>query len=262
MALGLGLGIQYNNNNVFVAFTTEYQAIIARATALGYTLPSPSVQAKQNAFLVALKSIGVWTKLDVFYCFAQDGSKEFATINWKAPSANQCTLINSPTWTSNQGFTGNGTSSYIDTNYQSLGAGNYTLNNASRYAYVRTLVANRIIDGVDSSTANSITTFVSANQRINQSGGNLSASFDYSTSGAGMKSIHRTSSTVVTCYNNTTASSGLTATSTGLVTSNQCILRSASGYGSHQISMYAMGASMISENSDFVSSFSTYLSSL
>jgi hypothetical protein len=230
--------------------------------ALGYTLPSASVQTKQNTFLAALKTSGVWNKLDVFYCFAQDGSKEFATINWKSPSANQCTLVNSPTWTSNQGFTGNGTSSYIDTNYQASGTGNYTLNNASRYAYIRTLIANRVIDGVDSSTANSTTTFVSANQRINQSGGNLSASFDYSTSGAGMKSIHRTSSTSVTCYNDTTASSGLTATSTGLVTSNQCILRSLSGYGSHQISMYAMGASMISENSDFVSAFATYLSSL
>jgi hypothetical protein len=258
----IGIGIRIGNSIIADTFTAEYQAVITRAVALGYTLPSASVQTKQNTFLAALKTSGVWNKLDVFYCFAQDGSKEFATINWKSPSANQCTLVNSPTWTSNQGFTGNGTSSYIDTNYQASGTGNYTLNNASRYAYIRTLIANRVIDGVDSSTANSTTTFVSANQRINQSGGNLSASFDYSTSGAGMKSIHRTSSTSVTCYNDTTASSGLTATSTGLVTSNQCILRSLSGYGSHQISMYAMGASMISENSDFVSAFATYLSSL
>lgn len=258
--IGIGLGLSFIKNTV--SFVAEYQSILDRGTTLGYTLPSASVQAKQNDLLVALKSAGVWDKLDVFYCFAQDGSKEFATINWKSPSANQCTLINSPTWTSNQGFTGNGTSSYIDTNYIPSGSGNYTLNNASRYAYLRALVANRVIDGIDASTANSITAFASAFQRINQSGNNLSASFDYGTSGAGMKSIHRTSSTAVTCYNNTTASSGLTATSTGLATSNQTILRSATGYGSHQISMYAMGASMISENSSFVSAFSTYISSL
>jgi hypothetical protein len=258
----IGIGVRIGNSIIADTFTAEYQAVISRAVALGYTLPSASVQAKQNTFLAALKTSGVWNKLDVFYCFAQDGSQEFATLNWKAPTLNQATLVNSPTWTSNQGFTGNGTSSYIDTNYQSVGAGNYTLNNASRYAYVRTLVANRVIDGVDVSTANSTTTFVSANQRINQSGGNISSSFDFSTSGAGMKSIHRTSSTSVTCYNDTTASSGLTATSTGLVTSNQVILRSASSYGSHQISMYAMGASMISENSSFVSAFATYLTSL
>ena len=260
MRIGVQYGIQMTKT--LESFTAEYSAVLARGTALGYTLPSASVQAKQDTFLSALKSAGVWDKLDVFYCFAQDGSKEFATINWKSPSVNQCTLINSPTWTSNQGFTGNGTSSYIDTNYQSIGAGNYTLNNASRYAYVRTLVANRVIDGVDGSTANSMTTFESAFQRINQSGSNISASFNYGSSGAGMKSIHRTSSTAVTCYNDTTASSGLTATSTGLVTSNQVILRSASSYGSHQISMYAMGASMISENSSFVSAFATYLTSL
>ena len=260
MGIGLGIGLKFGG--AVVGFTTEYNAVLARGTALGYTLPSASVQAKQNDLLVSLKSAGVWDKLDVFYCFAQDGSKEFATINWKSPSANQCTLINSPTWTSNQGFTGNGTSSYIDTNYSPVGAGNYLLNNASRYAYVRTLVANRVIDGVDSATANSITTFASANQRINQSGANLSGSFDYATSGAGMKSIHRTSSTAVTCYNNTTASSGLTATSTGYANLNQTILRSSTGYGNHQISMYAMGASMISENSSFVSAFSTYINSI
>lgn len=258
----IGIGVRIGNSIIADTFTAEYQAIISRAVDLGYTLPSASVQAKQNTLLAALKTSGVWNKLDVFYCFAQDGSKEFATLNWKSPSANQCTLVNSPTWASNQGFTGNGTSSYIDTNYQATGAQNYKLNDASRYAYVRTLVANRVIDGTDSSIANSITTFVSANQRINQSGSNLSGSFDFSTSGAGMKSIHRTSSTAVTCYNNTTASSGLTATSTGLVTANQCILRSNTSYGSHQISMYAMGASMISENADFVSSFATYLNSL
>ena len=241
----IGIGVRIGNSIIADTFTAEYQAVISRAVALGYTLPSAGVQAKQNTFLAALKTSGVWNKLDVFYCFAQDGSKEFATLNWKSPSDNQATLVNSPTWTSNQGFTGNGTSSYIDTNYQASGTGNYTLNNASRYAYVRTLVANRVIDGTDSSTANSITTFASAFQRINQSGNSISASFDYGTSGAGMKSIHRTSSTSVTCYNNTTASSGLTATSTGLSTSSQLIFKSSSSYGTHQISMYAMGASMI-----------------
>jgi hypothetical protein len=261
MSVRIGIGVDMWANRG-VAFSAQYQAVLTEATAQGYTLPSASQQAKQNILLNSLISSGVWAKLDTLFVLANDGGASFACINWKNPSGTKATLINSPTFTSNAGFTGNGTSSYIDTGYTSVGAGNYTLNNASRYTYIKTLVANRIIDGTVSSVANSTTTFVSANQRINQSGSNLSASFDYSTSGAGMKSIHRTSSTSVTCYNDNSASSGLTSTSTGLTTENQLILRSASGYGSHQVSFYAMGASLISENSALVSAFSTYINSI
>jgi hypothetical protein len=262
MSIRIGIGVDMWANRG-VAFSPEYQAVLTEATAQGFNLPSAGQQAKQNTLMTSLISSGVFAKLDVLFVLANDGGSQFACINWKNPTGNKATLVSSPTFTTNQGFTGNGTSSFINTNFNAATQGvNYTLNNASRYAYVRTLVANRVIDGVDASTANSTTTFVSANQRINQSGSNISASFDFSTSGAGMKSIHRTSSTSVTCYNDTTASSGLTATSTGLVTSNQVILRSASSYGSHQISMYAMGASMISENTSLVNAFSTYLTSL
>ena len=243
----------------FSGFTTEYKAVLAEGVAQGYTLPSAGQQVKQNTLMVALISSGVWAKLDVLFVLANDGGASFACINWKNPSGAKATLVSSPTFTSNQGFTGNGTSSYLLTGYNPLGAGNYQLNNASRYVYVRTATANRVLDGVEANTTNSMTTFVSANQRINQSGANLAASIDFS--GVGMKSIHRTSSTAVSCYNDNTATN-TTATSTGFNGLEQAILRSQSGYGTAQVSFYAMGASMVSENSALVSAFSTYLNSL
>lgn len=240
-------------------FSAQYQAVLTEATAQGYTLPSAGQQAKQNTLMAALISSSVFAKVDVLFVFANDGSKEFACINWKNPSGAKASLIASPTFTSNAGFTGNGTSSYIDTNYSPVGAGNYLQNNASRYAYLKTAIANKIIDGVDLSGANSMTTFSGVVNRINQSGANTAGTIDLS--GVGMKSIHRTSSTVVTGFNDTTQTN-TTATSTGYSNMNQFILRSNAVYSNHQVSFYAMGASMVSENSALVSAFSTYLTSL
>jgi hypothetical protein len=243
-------------------FSSEYNAILAEAAALGYTAPSAGQQVKQNLFIQSLKSSGVWDKSDRIFVFANDGSKEFACINWKAPSGTKASLVNPTllTFTPNQGFTGNGTSSYIDTNYNPNGTLNYKQNDASRYAYLRVSVNNRVIDGVSDNITNSMTTFASPNQRINQSGNNISATFSYQ--GVGMKSIHRTSTTAVTCYNDAIGTT-FTASPTSLSNSNQFILRSSpSGYSAHQVSFYLMGASLISENSSLVSAFSTYLVSL
>ena len=256
MSIRIGIGI---DNAVYGSFSAQYNAVLTEASAQGYTLPSPAQQAKQNTLMAAFISSGVLAKVDVLFIFANDGSKEFGCINWKNPSGAKANPISSPTWASNAGFTGNGTSSYILTGYNPSGSGNFTLNNASRYIYVKTATANKVLDGVEANITNSITTFVSFNQRINQSGANVAATIDFS--GVGMKSIHRTSSTVVSCYNDNTATN-TTATSTGLSGSEQAILRSQSSYGTAQVSLYAMGASMVSENSALVSAFATYINSI
>ena len=243
-----------------VAFSAQYQAVLAEATAQGYTLPSAGQQVKQNTLMAALISSGVLAKVDVLYVFANDGSKEFACINWKNPSGTKATLVSSPTFTSNQGFTGNGTSSYIDANYNPNGTLNYKLNDASRYIYVRNDVFNKYLDGVATNGANGMTSLPSIFSRINQGGNNLATSLDFS--GVGMMSIHRNnSSTTVTGFNNTTQTAAL-ANSTAFANQNQLILRSSNNYGTQQVSFYAMGASMVSENSSLVSAFATYLTSL
>jgi hypothetical protein len=243
----------------FAGFSAEYKAILAEGTAQGYTLPSSSQQAKQNIFLKSLITSGVWAKLDLILVFANDGSKEFGCINWKNPSGTKATLVNSPTFTMNAGFTGNGTSSYILTGYNPDGTLNYKQNDASRMIYVKQVAANKILDGIIPNTANSITSFVSTLQRINQGGTNLDANLDFS--GAGMQSIHRTSSIDVIGINNTTQTAR-TAASLSLSTNEQAILRSSGGYGTQQIAYYSMGANLVSNNNQIVADFEFYLNSL
>ena len=108
----------YVNSNSLVVYDSEYKAILDYATTQGYKLPSVSQRLKQSVLLSSLKTAGVWSKLDTFANFATDGDSNFALIDWKRLT--QYTAVNSPTFTTNQGFQGNGTSSYIDTNFNAV----------------------------------------------------------------------------------------------------------------------------------------------
>ena len=55
------------------------------------------------------------------------------------PTSTMITAVNSPTFTASQGYTGNGTNSYLNTNYNPTTNGvKYTLDSASIYVYSRT----------------------------------------------------------------------------------------------------------------------------
>lgn len=251
----LGAGQGQNSS-----FDADYQAVLNRATTLGYTLPSASQQIIQNNLVLSLKAGGIWTKLDVLYIFANDGGSDFGTLNWKSPALYQATLVNSPSFTANQGFQGNGTSSYIDTNFNPATQGvNYTLNDASRYAYVFTGSAAQRFEGNVLDNNMRLGNYTS--MKINSGTTNtLDSPFNYTVT-RGMKSIHRTSSTNVTLYNDSIGGER-TLISTVVTSANQWILRQGAVYVDTKISMYANGASLVAENTAFVNAFNTYITSL
>lgn len=257
----LGAGQGQNSS-----FDADYQAVLTKAVALGYNLPSASQQIKQNTLLLALKAGGIWNKLDVLYIFANDGGSSFATLNWKNPNANLATLPNTPTFITNQGFTGNGTSSYINTNFNpAIGTNNYVLNNASRHIFVRNQsITASTLDGVSSGNSNASIGVNTTLLRINQGATSLLTSADYSGNNV-LKSIHRTSATNIEIFVGTTQTSR-TFTSVSVASESQLILARGvdltGSYGSSQISMYAMGASMVNQNTAFVNAFNTYINSL
>lgn len=93
-----------------------------------------------STLISAGKSHGWWGKLDLFYVFAIGTNSTDALLNWKS-SGFTATNINSMSWTAYQGFTGNGTNSYLDTAFNgSTDAINYQRNSSSYAVYVRTNV--------------------------------------------------------------------------------------------------------------------------
>lgn len=248
----------YVNSNSLVIYDSDYEAVLDYATTQGYTLPSVSQRLKQSVLLSSLKNAGVWSKLDTFANFATDGDRNFALIDWKILS--QYTAVNSPTFITNEGFKGNGTSSYIDTNFNAFLHGvNYQQNNASRGLYMYLADGTASLDGKAVAGINNMARTSTSFQRINTTSG-LNVSFNFDTT-KGMKSIHRTSSTNVELFNDTTQLSR-TATSATLNDNSQLILRSGASYGAHVISMYFNGASLVAENADFVNAYNTYINSL
>lgn len=256
--LGAGQG------QINATYDTDYLAVLNRGVALGYTLPTLFQRALQNKLVIDLKAAGVWAKLDVFYNFANNGSKEFATLNWKAPTLNQCTLINSITFNTNQGFTGNGTSTYVDTNFQLASGVNYTLNNASRCVYINTTSGNGVYDGNSLAATNTFKTGTSTAQRINQALLGISPAFVYNTNGGidGFKSIHRTTGSLITLFNGTTSETRNQVSSSPLAATNHLLLRSTTSYAAHTISMFSAGASLVSENTAFATAYYNYMVSI
>jgi len=250
------LGCGQGQNNTIDA---DYQAVLNRGVALGYTLPTSSQQQTQNQLLLALKSTGVWTKMDVLYVFLNDGGQNFATLNWKAPNSFQATLVNSPTFTSNVGFQGNGTSASINTNFNPSTSGvTYLLNSAHRMAVFNAVNSTDMFDG-SSGFNNYMRGGLGVQFRVNQTNNLVTPTKNFD--GTGVKCVIRLDSTNLSAINRNLVTSH-TATSTSIDNATQKIFTGAFLFASAntKISFYSMGGILTStEVANFRTAFNTYL---
>lgn len=107
-------------------------------TAQCGTYPSATTVYAVNQFILAENSNGNWALYDRFWLFAQDIQAN-ARKSIKNPTSTDITEVNTPSWSSGLGYTGNGTSSYENSNFTPSTDGvNYTLNSASMFVYSRT----------------------------------------------------------------------------------------------------------------------------
>jgi hypothetical protein len=70
-------------------FDPDYQAILDRATFLGYSKPSDDQRIIQNQLVLDLKLNSIWSKLDALWILVNDAGYDFSTLNWLKPSENQ-----------------------------------------------------------------------------------------------------------------------------------------------------------------------------
>ena len=243
--------------DIIPLFDADYQSVLDYATAQGYTLPSSGQQTLQNDLLVALKAAGIWSKLDTFANFATDGDSDFALIDWKRLS--DYTAINSPTFTSNEGFTGNGTSSYVDCNYNGLTNGvNYADDSAHQMVWAMVFGASfELATNNLSQARQSIRKVSSGNNGINS---NTSASGSLGSS-VGFIMFSRYNSTNYNQYNNNSLLANVSQprNSSG---GQALVLRNYFGYSNSQISFCSLGADLSSEASSYYTALNTYITSL
>ena len=254
------------------AYSTEYQAVLDRATTLGYTQPSTAQKKKQNTLIQDLKDAGIWDLLDVFYVFATDGSSDFATLNWKSPSANQATKVNSPTFTSNLGFTGNGTSSYLNTNWEPSTQGvNYTVNEASCFTYLGLDLA---VSSTVSYGSNIGTPTRTITQTTRVPGDTLNfllntGAFTSITNSNAIGFYHnkRTTSTAVQLFKNGASVASQSQAASGIPPLNIFLLArnnngTAGNFDANRMSVFGAGSSLDTKESDLYTAWNTYFTSL
>jgi hypothetical protein len=126
---------EYSDPNVTIGtYEDETWSFLAR-TATAQVAARKTVY---NTLVAALKSAGVWTKLDGLYCF-DAATTTTALLNLKSSSF-PATAVNSPAFTADQGYSLTGASSHaISTTFNpSSSGGSWAQNSACMFAWCNT----------------------------------------------------------------------------------------------------------------------------
>jgi hypothetical protein len=200
VGIGVGIGRQRFASGGGGGFDADYQAVLDYATTQGYTLPSSGQQILQNQLVLDLKDGGIWSKLDSFRVYATDGDSDFALIDWIRLT--DCTAVNSPTFTTNVGYRGNGTSSYINSNFTpSTDAVNYSLNSASIFAYISSVRTSGQIQAYQGQIAGvSYLLIAAGTSNIGETYVNSTTAVTNGITGIGFQLVNRLNATTLNVY--------------------------------------------------------------
>lgn len=124
--------LNFNNNILIYSTTTNYDPDVILWNSLLSTPASPLFLTNLSVFVNQLKLDNNWDKLDRLWIYAAE-TQEQASLDLKARQFH--TEMNNPTWTNLQGYQGNSSDMFINTNYNPSVAINYQLNSACGFAY-------------------------------------------------------------------------------------------------------------------------------
>ncbi|MER9829158.1 SGNH/GDSL hydrolase family protein [Mesorhizobium sp. M0134] len=116
----------------------DFDPASARLFAAMTTPPTTSRKAAYDRLITRLKRGDLWNRIDAAWMLAAADSQA-AGLNLKGPGTFTLTPINAPTFTADQGYAGNGTTSYLKTGFIPSTNGAYiALNNAHLAVFNRT----------------------------------------------------------------------------------------------------------------------------
>lgn len=196
------------------AYLPEAQALFDRFT----TPPTTARKNLINDLFAALMEAGVYSKLDAFYIFAQY-DEQAALQNWVADQYNS-NPVNSPTFTVDRDYVGNGTSSYLDSQFNpsTAVAPHFVQNSAYFGAWSRTAGALAgssagYFDGTKGVTLQPRDGSNNTVGRINQAA--AASALGTATDGSGLFSVSRSASNVLRiARNGTNTGTGTTVSTT------------------------------------------------
>lgn len=131
-------------------YGAEARALFARFSVQ----PTDARKTLVNNLIGSLKTAGVWAKLDAFYMLAAADAQS-ALLNWVSTSYN-LTAVNSPAFVAEQGYTGDGSTSYLETGFNPTTATSpkFVQDSASQVIHSRTNLANAGASSFDMGNVN------------------------------------------------------------------------------------------------------------
>ena len=229
-----------------VLFTSPY---VRQARELFDSFTTPPTTDRRvliNALIKSLIQAGIWDKLDAFYMMAAADAQS-SLLNWVSTSYN-LTAVNSPAFVADRGYTGDGSTSYLDTNFNpttAVGA-KFVQDSANMGLWSRTDLQNAAASSFDMGQTNAqIDRFVSvagrATGRANTGSG--------VTFGDGFYPKHamwsRTAAAVWESYAQGVDAGGGTTASAAMTNANFRILSVAAGqFGANQIAAAHFGSGL------------------
>jgi len=113
-------------------YSAEYQAVYDSFD----TAPSDEIAVYQNTLVESLVSDGIWAKQDCFYVFANN-TEANSLINWKDPGTYDCTVVETPTFTTMEGWQDTTNSNGLDSNFAPIDGGNFLQESGHFGTYLR-----------------------------------------------------------------------------------------------------------------------------
>lgn len=199
-----------------------------------------------NSTVTSLQSTGLWPLLDALFILAAHDAQA-ALLNWKNPSQVAST-VNSPTFTTDQGYTGNGTSSYVDTGIKSTAVGSVGTQNSNHIGvYCLNNVGSNSAVG---NTAQSVQPRNVADDHLwGRAGNSSNTDTGLASTSLGHSIINRVDSSYISGYKDGALLATVASASSALdsVNNNFICARSPGNFGTYLVSAAHWGAGLTTQ---------------
>lgn len=247
------------------AFTNSEAAAYVGAMSVQ---PNDTRKGVIDTFVGALKSASIWSNLELLYLLAAHDSQA-ARLNVVNPTGSNTLVANSsPTFTTDRGYTGNGTSSYLDTNFNPGSSSTVANANSATFGvWSRTSTLEAISVGGDTSSTSRLSLLPWTTSNLFTGRNNATATATYGTSisdATGLWVHSRTASNLVTGYHNGSSTGTSTGAPAGLATNKLAILKSGTAsFSARELAAMVWGAGLDgTANTALYNALSTYMTAV
>lgn len=216
------------------AAAASYSAEATAYFAAMSSQPDDTRKGLIDTLIGGLKTDGIWTKLDWLLLIAAHDSQA-ARVNAITPSK-VASVVNSPTFTTDRGYAGDGATSYIDFGEAYNAGGNqFSQDSACAGVWINTSAATALVSQMGQVATSTGRVLIRARNssgnetfELNNAGGDTSQANPGTR--AGHRAASRTGSAVLRSFFNGTRVADLTTASTEASTGTICVLRSTASY--------------------------------